>query len=155
MRKSTYLMAGLLGLGCLLSLPASAGQVYKWTDENGQTHYSENPPPSSAKQSSTLQVKTKLPEGTAEAMEARNKALAEREKAAKDKAKAAAANTPAGAKAQNAERCQQLKNNLKTLTDYGRVRISDEKGENRVMSDEEKQQKMAETQKQIKEDCAS
>jgi Domain of unknown function (DUF4124) len=29
----------------LLSLAASAQQIYKWTDDKGVTHYSENPPP--------------------------------------------------------------------------------------------------------------
>jgi hypothetical protein len=39
---------------CLLpALPAGA-QMYKWTDADGKVHYSDQPPPDSAKQSSTL-----------------------------------------------------------------------------------------------------
>lgn len=34
----------LLPLLCLLSLPALAGSIYKWTGADGQTHYGETPP---------------------------------------------------------------------------------------------------------------
>lgn len=36
----------LLSLGLLLTVagPATAGTIYKWTDEDGVTHYSDNPP---------------------------------------------------------------------------------------------------------------
>lgn len=35
----------LLGALLLLSLGVSAAKVYKWTDANGQTHFSSSPPP--------------------------------------------------------------------------------------------------------------
>lgn len=35
----------LLGALMLLSLGANAAKVYKWTDANGQTHFSSTPPP--------------------------------------------------------------------------------------------------------------
>jgi len=38
---------------CLLALPAWA-DLYKWTDENGKIHYSDQPPPSSVKKSQTI-----------------------------------------------------------------------------------------------------
>lgn len=33
----------------LLSLPAMAGTLYRWTDANGKVHYTDQPPPASAK----------------------------------------------------------------------------------------------------------
>ena len=38
---------------CLLVLPAWAG-LYKWTDENGKVHYSDQPPPGDVKKSETV-----------------------------------------------------------------------------------------------------
>jgi len=35
-------------LVCLLAGPALA-DMYKWTDENGKTHYSDQPPPGTTK----------------------------------------------------------------------------------------------------------
>lgn len=37
-------------LGCLLCSPAGAGELYKWTDEKGRTHYSDQPPPEAQKE---------------------------------------------------------------------------------------------------------
>jgi Domain of unknown function (DUF4124) len=38
---------------CLLAAPAMA-EMYKWTDENGKMHYSDQPPPSDVKKSETI-----------------------------------------------------------------------------------------------------
>ena len=40
---------------CLLAVPAAA-ELYKWTDENGKVHYSDQPPPANAKKSETLKA---------------------------------------------------------------------------------------------------
>jgi hypothetical protein len=40
---------------CLLALPAAA-EMYKWTDEHGKVHYSDQPPPPSAKKSETIKA---------------------------------------------------------------------------------------------------
>lgn len=32
-------------IGCLLTTPLVSAEVYRWTDENGVTHFSETPPP--------------------------------------------------------------------------------------------------------------
>ena len=43
MRPSSLIALSLIGL--LLSLAAHAGEMYKWTDAQGRTHYSDKPPP--------------------------------------------------------------------------------------------------------------
>ena len=48
--------AGLgLGLALLLCAGGAAAQVYKWVDANGKTHFTDKPPPASAK---TSQIKS-------------------------------------------------------------------------------------------------
>lgn len=151
--KPALWLAGLLAISGI-SLHATAAQVYKWTDSEGVTHYSENPPPSNAQESSTIKVKTRLPEGYDQAQENRQKALdAQKEKA--KQAATSATNSPKTAdKSQNKERCVALRANLETMTTNPRVRVQDEKtGEIRVLPDEEKNKQMAETRNRIKEEC--
>src|SRR4051795_10747432 len=40
---------------CLLAAPVSA-DMYKWTDENGKTHYSDQPPPNAITKSETIKA---------------------------------------------------------------------------------------------------
>jgi Domain of unknown function (DUF4124) len=40
---------------CLVALPALA-DTYKWTDDNGKVHYSDQPPPAEVKKSETLKT---------------------------------------------------------------------------------------------------
>ena len=37
-------LAGIT-LGLVISVPAAAGSVYKWTDEQGRVHFGDKPPP--------------------------------------------------------------------------------------------------------------
>lgn len=150
------LRVALLG-AVLLASPVMAGQFYKWTDEQGVTHYSEEPPPHTAKNAAEVKVQTRTPSGTAAAVEnlqkqrdAATKAMTD---AAKDK-KTPADTPPAKAdKSQYAERCKQLHTNLETMESHGRVTEMNEKGEKRVLPDEEKNKRMDETKRQIKAFC--
>jgi hypothetical protein len=40
---------------CLVALPATA-ELYKWTDESGKVHYSDQPPPASVKKAETIKA---------------------------------------------------------------------------------------------------
>ena len=51
MRKA---LAALLLAG--LSTVSAAGELYKWVDKDGKVHFSDKPPPASAKQSEQLAV---------------------------------------------------------------------------------------------------
>lgn len=46
---STVRRGAFLGLALLLCAGAAQAQLYKWTDANGKTHFSDQPPPESAK----------------------------------------------------------------------------------------------------------
>ncbi|MEI2783295.1 MAG: VWA domain-containing protein [Candidatus Competibacter sp.] len=47
MKQHRVVLTGLAALGLLAS--ASAADLYKWTDEKGQVHYTSSPPPETAK----------------------------------------------------------------------------------------------------------
>ena len=46
---------GLLVAAAMLLIPlVSTAKIYKWTDANGVTHYSEDPPPEAVAEMSTM-----------------------------------------------------------------------------------------------------
>ena len=51
-----YSMAAVLSLALLLSASPSQAEFYKWTDESGQIHYTQTPPPE--QQAEKIEVKT-------------------------------------------------------------------------------------------------
>lgn len=156
--KTTISLFACLGL--MLASPAavSAAKFYKWTDAQGVTHYSEDPPPESATSTSEVKVPTRLPSGSQPA----NKDVApakKDDKAAKkdDKAKKSDAvekkEDAVGGSDRYAERCKQWRANIQTMEEHPRVKVSDEKGESRVLTEEEKDARKDEIQRQIKAFC--
>lgn len=159
--KMTTALAACFGM-MLASSVACAGQFYKWTDAQGVTHYTEEPPPASATGTTEVKVSTKLPSGSQAAPDTAKKPA---DKGGKGAATAAGkkpgdGKTPAGDKpaddkapGQYAERCKTLQANLQAMQEHARVKVADEKGETRVLTDEEKQSQLDETQRSIKAFC--
>jgi len=42
-------LRALLAIAAMLAVPLATAQQYRWVDENGGVHYSDTPPPASAK----------------------------------------------------------------------------------------------------------
>lgn len=65
-------MFRVLFISLLLASPLlQAGEVYRWTDERGGVHYSDQPPPVSAKHSTRVQGKGNVVDVDKESYEAR------------------------------------------------------------------------------------
>lgn len=47
--RTTVRRGAFLGLALLLCAGSASAQLYKWTDANGKTHFSDQPPPAGAK----------------------------------------------------------------------------------------------------------
>ncbi len=155
--KMTKLLAAGLTVFALSPL-AMAAQFYKWTDEQGVTHYSEEPPPASAGKASEVKVRTRLPSGAQTDADAvtDDKAATKPQAGKPDKKEDKAATKPDESKAppeQYAERCKSLKENLEAMQSRGRVRETGADGSVRALTDEEKQQRLDDTQRQIKAFC--
>ncbi|MDP2228098.1 MAG: DUF4124 domain-containing protein [Moraxellaceae bacterium] len=149
------ILTGVAILGFLMTGPAFAAKYFKWTDAKGVTHYSETPPPpetADARDISTVKVQTKLPSDSERATEQLEKQRAEAAKATQ-KASGTPAPAPAVDKSQYAERCKKLQDNLKAMEEHAQVREQDEKGEYRVLTDEEKTARMDATKREIKGFC--
>ena len=155
-------------LGALLAAPAQA--QWKWRDKNGQTQYSDLPPPADVADSAILQrpngaqqrraaaVSTPtvpasaasgpalMPKGSDPELEAKRQ-KAEQEEAAKKKAEA---DKVAAAKADN---CTRAKAQMRTLDSGIRIARTNDKGEREYLDDAARADEAKRTRDIIASDC--
>jgi len=152
-------------LGALLAVPAHA--QWKWRDKNGQTQYSDLPPPAGIAESDILQRPSATqratpaaaaaasgaasgpalaPRGSDPALEAKRR-QAEQEVAAKKKAEE---EKVAIGKADN---CLRAKAQMRTLDSGVRIARTNEKGEREFMDDAARAAEAKRTQDIIASDC--
>ncbi|MEX1201462.1 MAG: DUF4124 domain-containing protein [Methylophaga sp.] len=140
-------------LALLCSLPFLAqAEIYKWTDKNGQVHYTQQPPvdrpaehiaPPPPPAIDPEKAQQQLDE-LIESQEAEAAAEAEQQKAAQ------AAEEAEQIREQN---CQTARNNLQQYQDNPGRRVMNADGEVTRPTEEERQAKIAEFQQQVDEFC--
>ena len=129
---------------CLFVLPAWA-DLYKWTDENGKVHYSDQPPPGDVKQSESIKQSKSAPPDAAAAANpnaAKPKTAAEldmefrkrRVEAAEAEAKAQKTAEAADEKKRN---CDRATAQVAAMERGGRITRPGPNGEQIYMSDDE------------------
>ena len=162
--KRFRMIAILAGAAVVLNAPlASAGSVYKWTDENGVTHYSDREP---SKGATKLNVSTTA--GKGEKLNDESGAdengysvkpelqsqIDELEK--KQKVNAVQSQIDAETAEEmnrNQARCEALRNNLKTIQENARVQV-EEAGERRYLTAEELVEKRETIAADLKDNCS-
>lgn len=139
----------VLLLGALPGIASAA--VYKWVDENGQVQYSQTPPPGGIE---TQEIKVAPPPPDDPEAARREHTLEEglekREEAREDAAKEASED--AEYKKQKAQRCEAAKHRL-YQAERPRVSFIEPDGSERRATEEERQQQITESQKQVEEFC--
>ncbi|MBV4456652.1 DUF4124 domain-containing protein [Pseudomonas sp. COR58] len=120
-----------------------AGQIYTWVDAQGVTHFDARPPQG---QPSTT-VQTPSPPAPKPAPMQGNSAVGD-QKSIDEKVKKQVAEQQTQLNAF----CEQARTNLAQLQNNPRLREEVE-GEVRRLNEEQRQERIAETQKQIKENC--
>ncbi|GGP19210.1 DUF4124 domain-containing protein [Silvimonas iriomotensis] len=137
-------MRNLLALAVLCGCAALAqAQIYKWKDANGNTQYSDTPPPPTAK-AQVVNVKTT------------NLTSIPAQKAASGAAStvANAASAPTKASTLDVTACSNAHKRLEFLqNDAVRLRTINEKGEVEMMDTDKKQAEIKQTQANIKKYC--
>jgi len=147
-------LIGIL-LAMTLCLPLHAAKIYKWQDDNGSWHYSEKPPLEGAPE--TIKLKSK--KSDSEETEPSEETNEEISKGTEDNQseKAPLPKSPevlATEKARRAEDCDRARKNLDKLTHRTRILIDDEeKGEQRYLTEEERQDWLKKSGDQVKEFC--
>lgn len=161
-------IAALLLLGMFAI--AAQGQLYKWTDANGKVHYTDTPPPDSAKEQHTIDVKPASrpasaspggpasgkaagAQGSAPKTFAEKQAEYEKQKKERDESAAKESKKVADAKAKE-DACKQAQATLRNLQSGVRLFETDEKGQRYVMSDAARAQQIEAAQKTVNETCS-
>jgi hypothetical protein len=145
----------LLILLILASTNAFA-EINKWVDEQGQVHYSDQPPPADA-QTQTLRTTTENQDsagsGTAETKTfAEREAELKKEKAEKQSAADKSAQKQAADDALRAN-CLSAQENLRSLQSGVRIMQIDANGERSYIDDTQRQQRIENAQQNINRYC--
>lgn len=144
--KKNLLIPGLLCLAACASQMATA-EMYKWTDKNGETHYTQTPPPADTKGKNIeadIRLSTgKLGNTLPPPAPAKENTTAELAKAQEDGKKS---------EEKHREFCAQQSEALQKMAANSVIRWKDEQGE-RFLTAEEKASKMAEVQKNLDTLC--
>ena len=138
--RTFFLTASLLIGICPVSM---AAQIYKWVDEQGVTHFDTQPP--QGREAAT--VVTPSPSAGKPATLPRSNAIGDQQAIDKTVKKQVAEQ-----QAQLKVFCEQARTNLAQLQNNPRLR-EDVDGEMRRLTDEQRQERTAEAQRQIAENC--
>ena len=139
------ILAGSLLLA--LSSSVMAGQVYKWVDAQGVTHFGAQPP--QGQTAETLNTAVAQPKPAVAETNVPEKSGESEQRDIDRKVKQQVAE-------QEAERqryCTTLRTNLAQLQNNPRVRIEEEGGPRRL-NEEERQERIGETKQKITETCS-
>jgi hypothetical protein len=153
--RKTDLQIILMLATCLLLTATSHAGVYKWTDENGNVHYGEQPGNTSAEQVEIRQNETTTPRAInkKEEDEAENTDGKNTDKADAESEKWNAWQEVPPSKAEKQRLCQEGKNDYAAISGRGRMREINEKGEYIYLSEQERQQRLNAAKKKQQKYC--
>lgn len=141
----------------LLVTAASSPQaaIYRWMDDQGVVHYSETPPPAENVDRGT-RITTDGPATGATAQARQRLRAMEEQLEAMSKQRQEAATEAAEAQREEerlASNCTAARKNLTNLENRRQRRIVDDAGNVTALTEEDRQQRMAEARTQIAENC--
>ncbi|MDL0433427.1 DUF4124 domain-containing protein [Marinobacter sp. TBZ242] len=146
MNRKILTLAVLLAVAPTMS---SAASVYKWTDEEGVTHFGDRQP--TGQQAESVSIRTgkrsennrQSPQERVEALENREAENAERQKeTAQEEAR----------RKQREANCETARSNLSILKRNSRIRV-EEDGEQRYLSEEEIEEQRKKFEEIAEENC--
>ena len=133
------------------ALPAQAAKLYKWVDDQGNVTYSERRPTN--RESETIQLRG----ATLDASGAQEKLDQLNERANAEQKDREFAENSASATAERSERmannCKIARENLRILKTTSRIQDKDADGEAYFLDEAGRQAKMADTQRQVENNC--
>lgn len=129
----------------MMSCMVTHAEVYRWTDANGKVHYSDKRPKTAAEDITEKVKQTNVDTSTAEHQKLETLFRKENEADREFKKEQARPN------AELLIRCKEARDYLNTIS--GRVQFIDKDGKAVTVTEEERKQKVIETQALIKERC--
>lgn len=140
---------GLL-IFCLAPVSGYAA-MYKWVDEEGNTHYTQQPPPEGV-EGTTVKPPPKVDteQAVKELQQTREKLQKIEEEHTKQQDETAKQQNQAALKKEN---CRKAQARLSSLQNARRLRAVDEEGNVTRTTEEEHQARIAEVQEKVKKNC--
>lgn len=152
----------LMIFSLLMAATSASAGITKWVDADGKVHYSDGPPPATAKSQQTLNIKTApagsaVPDGKSES-KGGEKTLAEKELEFRKRAVEKEESASKQAKAQEEEKrrkenCTQARNQLQALKDGQKSSRYDEQGERVFLEDSARPKAIQEAQQAVDSWC--
>ena len=149
MRRTIFMGSLLLALAPTVM----AAQVYKWVDAQGITHFGAQPPQGA--DAATVNTNTAPPKASsnfpppADALPKLAPSADEKQKAADEKVRQEVAQQ----EAERLKQCDKLRNDMAQLKNNPRIRVDNGEGELRRITDEERQDRIAASEKSLRENC--
>lgn len=146
----------LIALGVSLSLVAGsvlAGEIYRYTDSDGNIHYVDRPTGDPSETRMSISSKPTNPGAVQARVQARNKVTAERREA---EAAAPKEKTVAEKRAERKQReaeCKSNRERLETMMTSRRLYRENEAGEREYLDDTQRQEARDKIQELIEESC--
>lgn len=140
-------------LGALAVTVHAQADLYKWTDDQGKVHYTDQPPTLKAQiiKNDTAAAQAGITSQATQSLDARDQAYQKRRKEA-DEARAKADKEAEQARVQR-ENCAKARNNLSTLQNTPRVYTTDAAGQRTYMDDAARARALADSQKAAADFC--
>lgn len=148
MRRTIFMGSLLLALAPTVM----AAQVYKWVDAQGITHFGAQPPEgtdAAAVNTNTAPPKASNFPPPAAAKPALPPSTDEKQKAADEKVRQEVAQQ----EAERVQQCDKLRTDLAQLKNNPRIRVDDGNGDLRRITEEERQGRIATSEKSLRENC--
>jgi hypothetical protein len=141
-----FKLTATLILSVALASAASANEIYKWTDEDGNVHYTDKPIDQTSERLNIASSSTNN-----EAVRAETQARLDRQSEAAE----AAANAPKGptAKEPRADKCAMYQARLTKFTQSRRLYREDEDGERVYLDEADTQKTRDKAEDQVREYC--
>jgi hypothetical protein len=142
-----------IALALLLVAPLATAQVYKWTDAQGTTHFSETPPPQGTKYSQvTVATGTSAPadnSGNNTASTTSSSSSASSSDNAQPPQQQSVPDTPEN----RTKLCASLKTNIGTLQGSGPVVMQGGSGQQQLLNADQRKQQLDASQSQFQQYC--
>lgn len=146
----------LTTLAMALSASSTWAKMYKWVDEEGQTHYTQTPPPDNAREQGSVAPPpppAESPEKAAERFEKIRQSLQE-DIEAEQKAEEEQQENRKTAKEQ-ANRCNKAKTWLRQLESNTRLREVNEDGEYVLLDNSVRQERLKKARELVEKECGN
>jgi hypothetical protein len=150
--RSTCLFLAVIAI--LVPLPLSVNaKIYKWVDEQGNVHYGAQKPEDA--EAERIKIKEQPTFGGEDAEEEESKTEKDNAEGEKkpEKAQERLEGDAVISKKEKARLCKQAKSRLQSIQNSGRLRAYDEKGNSRILSDKERNKRLAAAKNDVKEYC--